>query len=41
MEGRIGGLDIWYWNARRVICKGPEMIEEAFHAVERRSFVLW
>lgn len=36
----ISGLDVWGKHVRRVICKGLDMIEGAFHALEIRICVI-
>ena len=37
---RISSLDVWGEHVRRVICKGLDMIEGAFHALEIRICVI-
>ena len=41
MEQCIGDLDIWDEHGCRVSCKDLEMLNDAYHAQERRRFVVW
>ena len=40
-EECIGSLDIWDYDGRMVSCKVLGMVEDALHAVEICSCVIW